>query len=785
MMLKNNPVIKTSWKDMAWFIPILTLLVSCNQGEFSEEQHMRLWYEQPASAWTEALPMGNGRIGAMMYGSVEREHIQFNEETLWTGEPHDYAQEGAHEYLEEIRTLLFEGKQQEAHELAMQKFMSVPLHQKEYQPFGDLYIEFPGHGSYTAYHRELDLEQAICRTRYEVGETRYEREVFISHPDQVLVVHLTTSGRNRLDCAVWMDAAHQQKKTYQEEGGQVLEVAVAGGALRGMAQLKVRTNGNLEYRGQRLLISDASEATIYMTAATNYVHYKDVSGDPAEQVQSTISAIGNKPYQRIRNDHISDYRSLFDRFDIRFGNPARDTLPTDTRLRMFWNDPDDPAFVAQYVQYGRYLMISSSRSGTRPANLQGIWNDRLNPPWGSKYTTNANTGMNYWPAELTNLSDCHEPLFRLVEECAETGINTAREHYDCNGWVLHHNTDIWRGTAPINHSNHGIWVGGSGWLSLHLWDHYLFTHDTVFLEQRAYPVMREAARFYSEFLVEDLGTGWLISTPSNSPEIGGLVAGPTMDHQIIRSLFRACIDASGILDADEDFAASLGALIPKIAPNQVGRHGQLQEWMEDIDDPENHHRHVSHLWGFYPGWEINRDQTPELVDAARQSLLFRGDEGTGWSLAWKINYWARFLEGDRAFDLIRMLFRPVESNSENYMGGGGSYINLFDAHPPFQIDGNFGGTAGIVEMLIQSHLGRIDLLPALPSALPDGSISGVRARGGFELSFAWDDGILTEVEVLSDAGQDCRIQYGEKTVEFPTEKGQKIRLDGGLNMLNP
>jgi len=450
---------------------------------------------------------------------------------------------------------------------------------------------------------------------------------------------------------------------------------------------------------------------------------------------------------------------------------------------MFWDDPLDPEFVALYVQYGRYLLITSSREGTHPANLQGIWNDRINPPWESKYTTNANTGMNYWPAEVANLSECHDPLFKLIEECAETGAVTAREHYNCNGWILHHNTDIWRGTAPINASDHGIWVGGSGWLSLHLWEHYLFTLDKEFLEHRGYPVMRGAAEFYSEYLIEDKKSGWLVSSPSNSPEIGGLVAGPTMDHQIIRSLFRACIQASEILDIDEEFAAELKSLIPRIAPNQIGQYGQLQEWMEDIDDPEVHHRHVSHLWGLHTGNEINHETSPELIEAAKQSLIFRGDEGTGWSLAWKINYWAKLLDGNHAFELIKMLFRPVESNANDYRRGG-SYINLFDAHPPFQIDGNFGGAAGIIELLIQSHMGKIHILPALPDALPNGNISGVRARGGFELAFSWEEGALQQVEVISKVGMPCILMYQGKRTELETERGGRYLLDGQLKEIS-
>ena len=379
--------------------------------------------------------------------------------------------------------------------------------------------------------------------------------------------------------------------------------------------------------------------------------------------------------------------------------------------------------------------------------------------------------MNYWPA-ATNLSDCHEPLFKLIEECAQTGRTTARVHYGAAGWVLHHNTDIWRGTAPINHANHGIWQGGGGWVSRHLWEHFLFTRDRDFLRDRAWPVMREAARFYAEALVPDPRTGRLISTPSNSPEIGGLVAGPTMDHQIIRSLFTACVEAAAILGQDRAFAAELEKIIPRIAPNRVGRLGQLQEWLEDVDDPNEHHRHVSHLWGVYPGADITWERTPELMKAARQSLVFRGDDATGWSLAWKINFWARFLDGDHAYELVKLLFRVKDESNAN-RSGGGTYINLFDSHPPFQIDGNFGGAAGIVELLVQSHQGFIEVLPALPRALPSGSLRGVCARGGFELDLSWKEGRLTRLSVLSKAGEACKIRYRGRTKEFPTERGRR------------
>lgn len=760
---------------------ILLLAFSCSVREESET--LNLWYNSPAGDWNEALPVGNGRLGAMVFGGVEKEHLQFNEETLWTGAPHDYAHEGAVNYLEEIRQLLREGNQDRAHELAMQEFMSVPLHQKEYQPFGDLYLEFPGHSSFTAYTRELDISNAICRSSYLVDEVRYTREVFSSHPDEVIVIQLDAGKGGSLDFILSMSSEHMESTVRNSGDRLLLDLAVQDGVLQGSAGVHVETDGILSGEDGKIKVREASTATIRLSAATSFISYNDVSGDPLSTMEAHLERSLGHPYEAMKEAHMADYRAMFDRFSLDLGSNGRDTLPTDQRLLKFMDSPDDPSLISLYTQYGRYLMISASRPGTRPANLQGIWNRDLKPAWGSKYTVNINTEMNYWPAELSNLSECHEPLFKLVEECSETGKRTAAEHYGAEGWVLHHNTDLWRGTAPINHSNHGIWVGGSGWLSHHLWEHYLFTRDLEFLRERAYPVMKGAALFYSQYLVEDPATGWLISTPSNSPEIGGLVAGPTMDHQIIRSLFRACIRSAELLDTDTEFASALQNQVEKIAPNQIGQYGQLQEWLADVDDPENKHRHVSHLWGMHPGNDFNWENSPELMEAAKQSLIFRGDDATGWSLAWKINFWARLRDGDHAYELIKLLFRLVSGDNSRYSGGGGSYPNLFDAHPPFQIDGNFGAPAGIIEMLIQSHLSGIDLLPALPSALPQGKISGVCARGGFELSFSWEDGILQEVEVLSKGGEPCKLRYGTQSTEFETEKGKRYKLDADLNML--
>ncbi len=750
---------------------------------FGKESPLKLWYDRPAEKWTEALPIGNGSLGAMIFGGAENERIQFNEETLWTGAPHDYARKGAHRYLDTLRQLLFEGRQKEAEELAMQEFMSDPIRQKAYQPFGDLNLHFPGHQEFSDYRRELDLRQALHRVTYKSGGVWYTREAFASYPDQAIVIRLTAGRKKALAFSMELDALHEAKKVEATGNTVRLEVQVREGVLRGVAFARIVTDGTLEVRGSRLFVSGASAATLLLTAATNFVRYNDVSGDPERKARGQLESAISKKFKTLTNRHLADYSILFNRFDIGFGTNSQTILPTNQRIIGFSKTAEDPQLLALYVQYGRYLLISSSRPGTQPANLQGIWNDQLRPPWDSKWTVNINAEMNYWPAEVTGLPECHEALFQMVEECSEAGKITAREHYAAPGWVLHHNTDIWRGTAPINFSDHGIWVTGGAWLSLHLWEHFLFTPDRQFLADRAYPIMRGAAQFFTHFLVRDPATGYLISSPSNSPENGGLVAGPAMDHQIIRSLFRACIEASTLLGSDTAFAGTLRKMLPEIAPDRIGKHGQLQEWVVDKDDPNNKHRHVSHLWAVHPGSEINWKTAPELMKAARQSLLYRGDEGTGWSLAWKINFWARFLDGNHAYNMVKLLFRPVQIDKEVYTGGGGSYANLFDAHPPFQIDGNFGAPAGMVEMLIQSHAGEIQLLPALPDALPDGHIRGVRARGGFVLDFEWKDGKLHNLKVLSTAGQPCHITWSGKTVSFNTVKNKSYSFNGMLGKI--
>ena len=707
-----------------------------------------LWYQSEAKAWTEALPIGNGRMGAMIFGGLEKERIQFNEETLWTGKPGSYSRDSAWTYLDSIRSLLFAGNQDLATEIAHEHFMSIPLRQMEYQPFGDLFLSFPGHDSISSYARSLSLNNGVNTISYQIGDTLYGRESFISHPDQMLVYHLFTDKSQALNFSCWLESPHESYKTYTEDGALFLEIAVKDGLVKGKAKLLVKSDGNIAFDQDTIIISKASKATLFLDAATNVRNYQEVDAEPEIMLNNHFTSLGKRNYKRIKKRHIADFQELFNRFDIDFGTTYKDSLPTDIRLEEFIHEAVDPGLIALYVQYGRYLLISSSREGTRPANLQGIWNEDLNPAWGSKYTTNINLEMNYWLAEPANLSECHEPLFQLIREVGQSGKKTAWDHYQAKGFVLHHNTDLWRGTAPINHANHGIWQGGGGWLVHHLWEHYLYTQDRTFLAETAFPLMKEAAQFYHDVLIQHPDTNWLISTPSNSPETGGLVYGPTMDHQIIRSLFKALKQADQKLALKDTFVQKLDSLIPLIAPNQIGRYGQLQEWVEDIDDPENKHRHVSHLWGVHPGKDINWDENPELMNAARQSLLYRGDEGTGWSLAWKINFWARFLDGDHAYDLIKLLFRPINSRKPGF-GGGGSYPNLFDAHPPFQIDGNFGAAAGILELLVQSHMDTIRVLPALPKALKNGAVSGLRVRGGFEFDLQWEDGQLKSLKVYS------------------------------------
>ncbi|MGD1104482.1 MAG: glycoside hydrolase family 95 protein [Terriglobia bacterium] len=775
---------------------VLTLAASALGVETYSRAPLSLWYRQPASAWVEALPLGNGRLGAMVFGGTRRERIQFNEGTVWRGRPHSYAHVGAVQYLGALRKLLFEGKQAEAEALAMREFMSVPLTQSEYQALGDLLLEFPDvpEQGVSGYRRELNLESAVATTRFTVDGVEYRREALASWPAQAIVIRLSASRPGKLTFSATLQSAHAGASITGLPGG---ELSMAGGVAESAIRFGVRLRvlaqrGERKLERDRIVVSGADSAVLILMAATNFQSFRDVSGDPETRNDAAFAALTGQTWQSLRAAHVADYRKLFTRVRLDLGSTPSAAQPTDERIRDFATR-SDPQLVALLFQYGRYLLIASSRRGGQPATLQGLWNDSNHPPWGSKYTCNINTEMNYWPAEVTNLAECHLPLFAALEDLAISGADTAQEHYGARGWVLHHNFDLWRGTAPINASNHGIWQTGGAWLSQHLWEHYLFGGDQEFLRATAYPIMKGSALFFLDALVEDPRRGWLISGPSCSPEQGGLVMGPTMDHQIVRGLFGAVIAASRILDVDADLRQQLMDERGRIAPNQIGRYGQLQEWLEDKDDPKNTHRHVSHLWGLYPGGEITPSGTPDLFAAAKKSLEFRGDAATGWSMGWKVNLWARLLDGDHSWRILQLLIHPAREGTGDHAG---LYPNLFDAHPPFQIDGNFGATAGIAEMLLQSNdpaatplsltpaqtgeAAVVRLLPALPSALPDGKVTGLRARGGLEVDLTWRGGKLLRATLRASAARPVRVLYAGRQVDLEAAAGGVYQFDGEL-----
>ena len=933
---------------------LITLAVTSLRAQ---QRNLTLWYQQPAQKWTDALPIGNGHIGAMIYGGIQTEQIQFNEATLWTGRPRNYNRKDAFPYLNPIRTLLDEGKQKEAEDLAGKYFMglkdvedsayeqqkiswkekatlhkkyaaenfddhnwpamelptingweqvskmdgldgelwfrtsfdlppsmlgkdltidlgrirdldvtyinghfigsqegntlkrsytikaaylhqgknvlavqvlnffdkggftgvkenkkiftvyaknnptlgsvSLPVvwkyyientsppqfgqYQASYQPFGDLYFSFDHGANATDYKRTLDIANAISTVSYKIDGTTYNRRYFASNPDRVVVAQFTATKKEAVSVTASFSSAHQNyilKKINPQTIA--LYVQVKNGALKGVAYIYVTTaNGKMQVTNNSIQIIGTDTARFYLAAATNFINYKNVSANPASIVEQQIRHIKKRSYAQIQSAHLFDYTKSFNTFSLQLDQP-QEAIPTDLQIKNF-NPAKNNALLALYVQYSRYLMLASSRhNSVMPANLQGIWNPLLTPPWGSKYTTNINLEMNYWGVDQLNLSSSFYPFLKMVQDIRIAGTETAKNYYHAGGWVLHHNTDIWKGTAAINASNHGIWVTGGAWLSTMIWDHFKFTQDTAFLKNN-YPIMRGAAQFFVDFLVKDKATGWYISTPSNSPENGGLVAGPTMDHQIIRELFTSTIAASKVLHIDERNSSLLAQKINTLAPNQIGKYGQLQEWLQDKDDTTNKHRHVSHLWGVYPGTDITY-KNKAFMDAAKQSLLYRGDDGTGWSLAWKTNLWARFKDGNHALLMASKFLSPADADSTSPEKGG-VYKNLFDAHPPFQIDGNFGGAAGIAEMLVQSHTGIIELLPALPDALKNGHIKGICARGGFEIDMEWSDGKLLQAVVYAKNTGNCTLQYQNKTVHIAAQKGKHYTLNAQLELL--
>ena len=738
-------------------------------GCLSSAQPMMLRYTQPAAQWVEALPVGNGRLGAMVFGGIHQERIQLNEDTLWGGGPYEPINPEALAALPEVRRLIADGDYAAAQALTGQKLMARPLRQMPYQTVGDLMLTFSGADAAYNYRRELDLDTAVARTTYTTGAgpwaVTHVREVFASPVDQVIVVRITAAQQDRpgglVSFTMGLQSPQQAAIRTQENDLLILEGRNGGaegieGALKFQTQAKVLLEGgSLRADGQQIHIRGARSAVILIATATSFRRYNDVSGQPAALNDATINSAVRKSYEQLLAAHTAEHQRLYRRVTLDLGHTSDADLPTDERVRRF-ADGNDPALAALYFQYGRYLLISCSRPGTQPANLQGIWNDSLTPPWESKYTININTEMNYWPAETTNLAECSEPLFSMIEDLSETGARMAKAHYNASGWVAHHNTDIWRASGPIDGAPWGMWPTGGAWLCTHLWEHYLFSGDHDFLA-RAYPLMKGSAQFFLDTLVAEPKHGWLVTSPSLSPEHAhhdntSIVAGPTMDEQILRDLFTECIRSSEILGQDVDFRARLAAARDRLAPTQIGAQGQVQEWLEDWDGaaPEPHHRHVSHLYGLYPSDQIDVLRTPKLAEAARRSLEIRGDDATGWAIGWRLNLWARLHDAEHAYSILKLLLRPERT-----------YPNLFDAHPPFQIDGNFGGTSGIAEMLLQSQGGEIQLLPALPAAWSAGSITGLRARGGVTVDQSWKNGRLVNAWFTADHDGTYPIRAGD------------------------
>lgn len=776
---------QTNFLQKHTYLLVLLVIFIGSAVNANEPSLYKLWYNKPAKHWNEALPIGNGRLGAMLFGGVKQDHLQLNEETIWSGGPGNNSRKDLYTTMQEIRRLLFEGKYKEAQDLSNKEMPREAApdnnYGMSYQPAGDLWIDFLHQEQVVNYRRQLDIEHALSTVTYQVGDINYTREYFATAHDQVIAIRISADKAKSVNCNVKLNTPHlvHQQHTI---GDRIYVDGTSGNEQNKKGQVKFSIavepkikGGTLQADGEMLKVQQADELIIYIAIGTNFNNYHDLSGNARERVDTYLNEVLKKSYKKIKTRHVKDYRQYFDRVSLDLGQTEAMNKPTDQRVADF-HLGDDPQLVSLYFQFGRYLLISSSRPGSQPANLQGIWNDKLAPPWNSKYTVNINTEMNYWPAEVTNLSEMHEPLFSMLQDLSVTGKESAWNYYRARGWNMHHNTDLWRVTGIIDGGFYGMWPMGGAWLSQHIWQHYLFNGDKAFLA-KYYPILKGLTQFYVDVLQEEPKHKWLVVAPSMSPENSyqsgvGISAGTTMDNQLVFDVFSNFLEAAHILGVDENFTDTVANKLKRLPPMQIGKLGQLQEWMEDWDRADDRHRHVSHLYGLYPAAQISPIRHPALFEAAKKSLVFRGDKSTGWSMGWKVNWWARLLDGNRAYKLIADQLSPAANDATGE--GGGTYANLLDAHPPFQIDGNFGCTAGIAEMLVQSHDGSLHILPALPDNWQSGEVKGLKARGGFLVDMAWKDGKLQKLEIYSRLGGNCRIRIANTKLanELSLEKAR-------------